>query len=799
MTAERMSTVVLFVRRVLDWLARLGRRRYRAAGGGRAGNAIPPPPAGCGGMVSIGAPADSLLTQPEETAEPADVDLRAAQDPAAAAPRGFSVLGSSERSEAREHAAPASDLDTRHPLPPEPAAGGSANPALPPSEPPASWQGGGSDASPDRSPPLEAPKPPSLGEDTDETGSERRPELGSDDTPRHATETKSRRISPASRGGRPRSLTSEENREAGSRTRSHPRRPDITCWKCDGEWVVGIEISDTHPSPNISVRQAETLLAEDSFRTGCWPLARLDTPVMVHDRGSDTQWTLEVGDQQWLLFKLGGPKLEQGRRVKRPVSGLYLAIVPAGWSRDDERAGRAPTSPEPVHGGEYQAQFFDLNEAASHCIALRDQLGRSVTIDAGGPQFHLVGHAVPDATGRIGPLFGGELPRLGIVNGDWSAVQTIVVGQEGGGQQRWRTSFPPHRERVDQELPREILERRVGWYFVRFYDFDDRLLDSLDFRFVAGLREISVPARSLVPPTEEGHLPTTITILHEAGYRVTPSDDGCPDIRLEGDREKTIIEVPRSPECDRSEWTIRTQGGDGEGVPITLLIERLWWGVGTDVRSPGEWTDRPIPLVSGDFAATSDKAIWLRLSRARWLGNVAVGYRREDAREYYVRVAQRDVPIPLRDFAGTQELDDPAAPRELKVWLPTEGGPQEGTIGLLAVEEPRSALDATTITAHRLATILTRLRRATDGAPRQAIKEVRRTYRRGAGSRRGRNSDFVKKALCLIAVLLDDATEGRRVRAHVSGDWRAKVELARREYPEFVRQLKARLKDLRTR
>src|SRR5581483_4649927 len=135
MTAERMSTVVLFVRRVLDWLARLGRRRYRAAGGGRAGNAIPPPPAGCGGMVSIGAPADSLLTQPEETAEPADVDLRAAQDPAAAAPRGFSVLGSSERSEAREHAAPASDLDTRHPLPPEPAAGGSANPALPPSEP----------------------------------------------------------------------------------------------------------------------------------------------------------------------------------------------------------------------------------------------------------------------------------------------------------------------------------------------------------------------------------------------------------------------------------------------------------------------------------------------------------------------------------------------------------------------------------------------------------------------------------------------------------------------------------------
>ena len=121
-------------------------------------------------------------------------------------------------------------------------------------------------------------------------------------------------------------------------------------------------------------------------------------------------------------------------------AGSYLAIVPAAWERDEEKAGTAPAMPEPVYLEGCRAHFFDLMENASQ-IAFRGCVTGSVVIGSGGPRFQLVGQEVHDASEHLGPLFGGSQPRISIVEGSWWSVGMIVVGEEGGGRGRWRTSF----------------------------------------------------------------------------------------------------------------------------------------------------------------------------------------------------------------------------------------------------------------------------------------------------------------------------------------------------------------------
>ena len=92
-----------------------------------------------------------------------------------------------------------------------------------------------------------------------------------------------------------------------------------------------------------------------------------------------------------------------------------------------------------------------------------------------------------DAGENIGPLFSKPPNILSVGSQAWREIKTIVVGEEGSGRGRWRTEFSPDSDRVDQDLPPEILDKRGGWYFLRFYDGNDDLAESLDFRFLSGL------------------------------------------------------------------------------------------------------------------------------------------------------------------------------------------------------------------------------------------------------------------------------------------------------------------------
>lgn len=493
-------------------------------------------------------------------------------------------------------------------------------------------------------------------------------------------------VPPEERGGRPR--RGRADKELGKPRRRLPTtpRPEIVCWKRGREWVVGVEVPDDISQASISVIQADDSLSEDGSRAGCWPLATLNTAakVQVVVRSHNRTINVLLGDDVWLLFKLSGRWLEQGRMVKHVSSGSYLAIVPKTWQRDEEKAGAPPTTPEPAFLEGYLAHFFELTESASSRIAFRNQLGQSIVIDSGGPRFYLIGPKIHDESGRMGPLFGGSPPRLGIMNGHWSDVQTIVVGQEGSGRQRWRESFEPKADRTQQELPHEVLERKADWYFLRFYDSTDTLIDSLDFRFVAGLKEISIAVAGPVP-SPDGHVAQTVEIHHDASYHVMqPAAQECPGLKMEQGTDKTIVTIPPTAECDRTRWYIHPANSRGKEVEFTILIKRLWWALSSDDKEPSRWEDRPVPLSPEHFAAKSDRAIWLRFPKPRWVSVVAAGFRREGSRSFPVKVADHAVAIPLRDFAGVGELDDRAAEHKFKVWAEIGQGSHEATVGILS-------------------------------------------------------------------------------------------------------------------
>lgn len=794
---DSLSWIMASIRRLLDWLASLvGRKTGRAGTRPTAGEQAGRPEARVDESPPVNIPSPATPTEAQRACERGGATAHEPHEKAAKASDQVepSALGKTIGTSVQDREEAQRDTSSEPEIEPTGESGSSLQAPAQPSIGPSSDK---HEKILDETPP--APDRSDLGvPDTNTSAkveSERRRDDGRNRPDEEAEDRERSAVPPEERGGRPRRAPPAEKLREPKRQLPRTLRPEIVCWKStrEREWVVGVEIPDDISQASISVLQADKSLSEDPSRAGCYPLATLNRAVEVHITDTNVARTMEspADDGDWLLFKLSGTDLAQGRNVKQISSGSYLAIIPKTWQRDEEKAGSPPTMPEPVFLDGYLAHFFELTQANPSRIAFRDDQGKEISIGSGGPGFALSGEVIPDASERIGPLFGDQPPRICIANGHWSDVATIVVGQEGSGRQRWRKSFEPKLGQAQQQLPAEVLERKAGWYFLRFYDSTDMLIDSLDFRFVVGLKEISIPTAGPAP-SPDGHVAQTVEIVHDGGYRVTEQEQKCPGVKVERDTDKTILTIPPMAECDRTSWLIRPPNSHGREVEFTILIGRIWWALGVEDTKPSQWGDRCVRLTPEDFTATSGSAIWLRFPKPRWANNIFAGFARERARKFPVKVTDSVVSIPLRDFSGAQELDDRAAEHKFKVWLETWQGTHELAIGILPAQEEDACFDLATVPAHRLATVLTKIRRLARGPTRRVIKEVRRKYRRARRSQRGRNADFVKYGLCLIAVLMGEAHKAL-VGPRLSNYWKRNAKLAHREFPDIAEELEKAL------
>ena len=492
---------------------------------------------------------------------------------------------------------------------------------------------------------------------------------------------KGRTLDPFKRGGRSRGSGTSPQEGAGRNLGSFPRKPEIVCWRRERQWIPGVEVpEELFERAGVEVFQDGLPLNRDDSNERCWQLghARGTVEVRWAEDGVPGVVAIEVGDEEYLLFKLTGEEQNEGFRVRIASSGSYLVMVPIGWNRDEALSDTPIVAPELVSIEGYQAHFFLLHKNDAARIAFQISDGEEITIPSGASRFDLIGARLTDASDVMGPLFSQEPPLLRDLEAPaWQRIRTIVIGEEGQGRNRWRTEFSPVAGKMDQELPSSVANRRGGWYFIRIYDEGGDRIESLDFRFSSALKEIRIEGHAVLPG-HSGHDPVRVTFERDSTSIValTKEGDAGPSIQHEYGRTEAII--PAKPAWDLTEWKI--EPAEGAQVEFAVLVERIWWSLGEEglPLTQIEMSDKPLPVARDAFRATSTKAIHLYLPTAGWTQRVLVGFNQSRSRVYRAKVNERIVSIPLRDFGDADPFSSREGHAVLRVWLEGAGGDEGG-------------------------------------------------------------------------------------------------------------------------
>src|SRR5262249_6269762 len=274
-----------------------------------------------------------------------------------------------------------------------------------------------------------------------------------------------------------------------------------------------------------------------------------------------------------------------------------------------------------------------------------------------------------------GPLFAVDLPQL---EGDPPAmakVRTIVIGVEGRGAGRWRKAFGRDAERW--QVPSDV---HTGWYFIRLCDAEDHLIDSLDFRYIAGLKSIDVKGVGLETGFDTAY--ARVTFQHDETTSVRVADStlsGMPHTRAVHGRS-TVFEWQHHPDVRKPAFEVRD---GGHPVFITLDADIIWWALLKDIQEPGPaWRASPIDLTSADFDPTSSSELFVRFPSLSGL-NAFVGFSNADRRK--LTIADATASVHLYGFSDASELRT-FGRRELKLWVRGEDGEIERTIASVAAQ-----------------------------------------------------------------------------------------------------------------
>ena len=486
------------------------------------------------------------------------------------------------------------------------------------------------------------------------------------------------RVEPVKRGGRARTTEKESfSKPAGD----YSHNIDVVCWEKGRQWHLGLEISTGTLDLNgeIEVQHNNIRLKKRSDQENWWNLNNPFGEIVILQPDGKFVDGLNLGEenQSYILFKLVGESQRFGRRVKYSSSGTYLLIAPENWVPEDP----SRFSEESLSVPSYRAWFFISEGTAGRILAFNEPKGTMVIIPVKTQQFILKGNQLIDAGEFGGPLFGTEPPCIQKPGEQtWEDVDTIILGEEGPGRNRWREEFKPRQNDTVQKMPADLLKRNIGWYFLRFYNSEQDLIESLDFRFVRDISNINLP-QFKVPFEKDGYMPAVVEISHGSNCSLGCNEENLKGFQVEAYPEGSRIKVSPNPENDRSRWLVECPQGD---IELTILIEHIWWGITENDTPPSEWMDKPVSLSRNDISAISSKMLWIRFPERDWCDGVSVGFKKRLAGYYPLVGMEGILRIPLRVFNGVEERNRAGSWR-LNIWVDTPQQSHEMTVANLAV------------------------------------------------------------------------------------------------------------------
>ncbi len=337
-----------------------------------------------------------------------------------------------------------------------------------------------------------------------------------------------------------------------------------------------------------------------------------------------------------LIFKLRKNWSGEGRKIDRITSGHFIVIAPDLW----KRTGHAPVEPGSCADTAFLAHYFyrGANASVGNEDGFLEWPGSAVATG-----IELTGHRVFDDSDE-GDLFVGDPPILE----SSPETECARVGEET--EQGWAQNFQP-----DLQSLSEVLGGREGRFFLRVYDSDGRMLDSVAFRYVRDLRRINVNGieyaqGTVLVPGETGYPCTEICLVGADGSTLTPV---LPPQAQQEIAPSGVVEVPPLPDADCVTCSL---GSDAHDVKIALDLPRIWWCLEDDRSDSAAWRDNPLVMTRTKFRNHAYADVTLSVLSRRH-SSVRAGFDDQLDQQYSRLIEDNRIAIPLAHFVDHAQID----------------------------------------------------------------------------------------------------------------------------------------------
>lgn len=486
----------------------------------------------------------------------------------------------------------------------------------------------------------------------------------------------------SSRGSHRDTHSQKSGGESSSR-RGPMSRVDVICKREGWSWRVGLELPDN--TEKLRIMLDNESIVPDHDETPFWILKRPRNVIVEWLEDEDEERFTKTLSDEFLIFKLYSKSLDKGRLVKNISRGEYAVFATEDWIPALDQVGVVTSEPEETEWQGYKVHFLRLEKGQGTQVAFNSGDGQSVFLPR-DLDVVLVGNRIHDASEGVGPLVGDTLPELRATNvKTWEIIQNIVIGEEGPERRPWREVFQPKPSGLAQELPKTLLTRGPGWYFVRFYDATDTLLDSIDFRFVPGLKSIAVQHQP--SNHEEGQRATTIIFQHDDGCIVRSLEAALSELVMRKTPSQTIASFHTKLDVEKCSWEISDTRQ--KKVLIDVDISSLRWGISDSSSLPTVWSDCAISLSRALFSPSAGRHLWLRFPRSITERKVLIGFEGISTAQYAMDSITRTLSVPLSDFFDSEVIRERAS-ANLAVWISlSEESKSKHTIGILVRKRKR--------------------------------------------------------------------------------------------------------------
>lgn len=472
----------------------------------------------------------------------------------------------------------------------------------------------------------------------------------SDDKPSSANESQSGvetpktqiKKLPQARKGLRQSLSHPPTKTNGSKGQGVPSaKPAIICQENTSTnlWQICIRLPE---KGNFEVRQGNILLSKNHGNE--YPLEDFTKPITINTNISDLK--LHSADAP-LIFKFKKEWEGEGRKVQRITNGFYIVFAPCCWKRKGEKP---PFSMQGCTDAKFNTHFFyianndniDQANGFAECSLYKEN------------RFSLTGETIFDDSHK-GDLYVGETIEL-IDQKKWNGITWVRVGREGTNEEGFYKNFNPAEKQLS-----EVLNKEEGWFYLRFYDDDIKMIDGFEFRRLVGLQKILIDStqhsrKNILAPNSDGYKEKKIIFIGN-NLRIRKKNS----LQSTYSSKEEIFIAPNVAD-DETCWELI---GNNDPTEIIIRLQRIWWCIECVSDGRSKWYDIPFNMSREKFYQRRDA--FIVISVPNFVENIQVRFNhsnsKNDDRKYKTffnpgNGNAREAKFKLRDFCDHKEISE---------------------------------------------------------------------------------------------------------------------------------------------